>query len=132
MHWLNDFATDREASIITTYFLGAVFAFLVSALIIRLLLGWLKARSWPVRTVLVILLLAGATIGLTALTYALDYRSFHAKWHSEAFSRIWFFEQAFTILGAFYQFAVLGIRLYLPFAPLILILASSILLRSTR
>jgi hypothetical protein len=132
MHWLRNFATDRTASIITTYFFGAVIAFLVCAFIIRLSVGWLKARSRPMRIILVIILLAGATIGITALIYALDYRAFYAKWHSEAFSRIWFFEQAFTILGAFYQFAVLGIRFYLPLAPLILILASSILLRSTR
>jgi hypothetical protein len=132
MHWINDFATDRTWSIITTYFLGAVIAFLVCAFIIRLLLGWLKARSWPVRIILVITLVTGATIGITALLYALEYREFYAKWHSEAFSRIWFFEQAFTILVAFYQFAVLGIRFYLPLAPLILILTSSILLRSTR
>jgi len=55
-----------------------------------------------------------ATIGITAAIYALIYRSYYAAWHAEAFTLTWFFQQAFTSLGALAQFAVLGLRLYFP------------------
>lgn len=73
--------------------------------------------------------LTALTIGVTAGLFALEYRSFYANWHSPAFSKIWFFEQFFTLAGAIYQFAVLGLRLYLPLSPFIVFSASIILLR---
>ncbi|TPM02047.1 hypothetical protein [Mesorhizobium sp. B2-3-10] len=58
--------------------------------------------------------LAAATIGLTALLYALQYRSYYAEWHAPVFTFTWGFQLAFTMAVASYQFVVLGIRLYFP------------------
>ncbi|WP_199227119.1 hypothetical protein [Aminobacter sp. AP02] len=57
---------------------------------------------------------ATATIGLTALLYALQYRSYYAEWHEAPFTITWAFQFVFTGLVALYQFAVLGLRLYFP------------------
>lgn len=65
-----------------------------------------------------------ATIGITAAIFALIYRSYYAAWHDETFSVRWFFQFGFTTLGAFGQFAVLGLRLYFPFGFVALILLS--------
>lgn len=61
------------------------------------------------------------TIAMTAMLYALDYRQFYAQWHAPAGTRTWFFQFAFTSLIAFYQFLVLGVRLYLPLGGVILV-----------
>ncbi|WP_171026194.1 hypothetical protein [Mesorhizobium comanense] len=58
--------------------------------------------------------IAAATIGLTALLYALHYRSYYAEWHAPVFTLTWGFQFAFTMAVASYQFVVLGIRLYFP------------------
>lgn len=55
-----------------------------------------------------------ATIGFTALFFALDYRVYYAEWHEPAFTVPWAFQLVFTALVAVYQFAVLGLRFYLP------------------
>jgi hypothetical protein len=52
------------------------------------------------------------TVGMTALLFALQYRQYYSEWHADTFSKIWFLQFAFTIAGAFFQFAVLGLRLY--------------------
>lgn len=64
-----------------------------------------------------------ATIAATALLYALQYRGYYAQWHADTLSYNWVLQQVFTTLSSFYQFAVLGVRMYLPlgFAALILV-----------
>ncbi len=57
------------------------------------------------------------------------YRVFYAQWHAPALSRIWFFQQLFTSLGAVYQFAILGLGLYFPFAVVPVLAAGAILCR---
>lgn len=54
------------------------------------------------------------TIAITAALYALQYRSYYAEWHAPAFTVTWAIQFLFTTAVAFYQFAVLGIRLYFP------------------
>ena len=70
-----------------------------------------------------------ATIGLTAATYSLSYWSFYAQWHGPAFSRLWVWQFFFTNLGALYQFAVMGLKLYLPLGIMFLTLASWLIAR---
>lgn len=82
--------------------------------------------------IMTIISLVSSTLIFTSLIFALQYRIFYAQWHEPAFSRIWFFQQLFTSLGAAYQFAVLGSRLYLPAGPLFLLAASYALLRRMR
>lgn len=60
------------------------------------------------------------TIGMTALLFALDYREFYAQWHAPIGTTTWLFQFAFTTLIAFYQFLVMGLRLYLPVGGVIL------------
>lgn len=54
------------------------------------------------------------TVGLTALLYAIQYRSYYAEWHADPLTVTWAFQLVFTGLAAFYQFAVLGLQLYFP------------------
>ena len=70
-----------------------------------------------------------ATIGLTAAAYSLNYWSFYAQWHGPAFSRLWVWQFFFTNLGALYQFAVMGLKLYLPLGIVFLTLASWLIAR---
>ena len=106
------------------------------------LLGWLATEladlaigrrlsfrwRWPLMTVF----LAGATLAFTAFLFALDYRAFYARWHASAFSIDWTLQFLFTSASATYQFLVIGLRLYLPWAPLAAIIASYLLVRRQR
>jgi len=65
-----------------------------------------------------------ATIGVTGLIFAFDYREYYATWHEEAFTVTWMFQLVFTTLGALIQFAVLGVRLFFPLGFAALFLAS--------
>ena len=72
------------------------------------------SRRYEARVALNMLLLAGGTIAAAALLYALQYRFYYAEAHAPAFSIIWVYELVFTALAALYQFAVLGMRLFVP------------------
>jgi len=76
--------------------------------------------------------LAAATACATAGIFALDYRAYYAEWHEDPLSRIWFFQFAFTVAAAFYQFAALGLRLYFPMGFVSLAIASIWFARSVR
>lgn len=76
--------------------------------------------------------LAVTTMGLTALLYALQYRSYYAEWHAPAFTITWAFQFVFTSLVAAYQFAVLGVRMYFPLGFVALIAASLWFARRSR
>ena len=67
------------------------------------------------------------TIAATSAIFAVIFRSFYAQWHGEAFSRLWLVQLVFTTASALYQFAVLGIRLYLPLGVMFLFGASWLL-----
>lgn len=60
------------------------------------------------------LCLTVCTIAATAFLFAMDYRSFYARWHAPFGTRIWVYQFTFTSASAVYQFFVMGIRLYLP------------------
>jgi hypothetical protein len=64
------------------------------------------------------------TIGLTALTFAFDFWWYFSQWHGETFSKLWANQFIFTFASAIYQFMVSGIRLYLPFGLVALVIAS--------
>ncbi|AEH89206.1 hypothetical protein [Mesorhizobium opportunistum] len=76
--------------------------------------------------------LAAATIGLTGGLYALQYRSYYAEWHAPALTHTWALQLVFTTLIAFYQFVVLGIRLYFPLGFIALFAASAWFARRRR
>lgn len=67
------------------------------------------------------------TIGITSAIFAIIYRNFYAQWHGDPFTRIWLVQLVFTSAAALYQFAVMGIRLYLPLGVMFLFGASWLL-----
>ena len=69
-------------------------------------------------------LLGAGTIGLSALVFAFDFWLYFAQWHSEPFSKLWANQLVFTFASAIYQFLVSGLRLYLPFGLIALVMAS--------
>lgn len=91
--------------------LGGLFAFPPAIL----LAGWLGGRwTGTRRFALAMVALAVATISVTAMLYALQYRLYYSEWHDNVFTVRWMFEVGFTTLAALYQFAVLGMRHFLP------------------
>jgi hypothetical protein len=76
--------------------------------------------------------LAAMTVCATAGIFALDYRAYYAEWHEDPLTRIWFFQFAFTVAAAFYQFAALGLRLYFPIGFIALAIVSIWFARSVR
>lgn len=68
--------------------------------------------------------LAIGTIGLTALIFAFDFWLYFSQWHGPVFSGLWTNQFVFTFASAIYQFLVSGLRLYLPFGLIALVIAS--------
>lgn len=120
---------DSLMRLLYTYFLGGLIAW---PLAITILVQLRNRVSTAFMFIVAMMLLVIFTIGITSLLYALQYRAFFAQWHQPLFTRIWFFQQLFTTLGALFQFAVIGTRLYLPLAPIALVATSYILCRRIR
>lgn len=93
------------------FFLGGAIAFAPAACIARRLARNLVAER---RFALSFLLLAAATIGATALAYAVQYRLYYSEWHDDPFTIRWLLEVGFTTAAAFYQFAAMGMGLFFP------------------
>ncbi len=122
--------TFHATTILVIFFTGGFFGWCLTELVGR----WLK-RSCRQTWLLAALAIAGltaATVFFTAALFALEYRSFYAQWHAEPLSRIWFLQFIFTSASAFYQFAVMALRLYLPLAPPMLVAGTWIMLRRMR
>lgn len=101
----------RVRAVVVLFALGGAAAFPIGWMLARLLSHGRRAET---AFAAAFVALAVTTIGLTALFYALQYRSYYAEWHAEPFTVTWAFQFVFTGLVALYQFAVLGIRLYFP------------------
>ena len=72
------------------------------------------------------------TVAMTAALYGLQYRSYYAQWHADAFTRIWFLQFTHTLAAAAYEFAALGLRLYFPLGFVALLAASLWFARRSR
>lgn len=59
-------------------------------------------------------LLALGTIAMTAFLFAMEYRSFYAQWHHPILTWMGFRQFIGTSASGVYQFAVMGLGLYLP------------------
>lgn len=103
---------EQVRVVLALYLAGALVAFPVALFLARLVSA---GRSRQIAFCAFFLALACSTIGMTAAIYALWYRVYYAQWHAEPFSKAWLLQLAFTVAGALYQFAVLGLRLYFPF-----------------
>ncbi|MFZ2101468.1 MAG: hypothetical protein WAU86_12980 [Oricola sp.] len=117
-----DRVLDRHVALILAfYFAGAFLAYVP----VRLIVSWANRRlPASLRFLFALIMLAGGTLAGTAFVLALDYRAYYAAWHASAFSRIWFYQQFYTLLGSTFQYLVIGTRLYWPLGVLFLIVAS--------
>ncbi len=113
---------ERKSELLVTFFgLGGLIAFLIVTLLFRWVPGrWRKGQRFAAAFIGLSL----ATIGITALIFALHFRAYFAEWHDDHLSIRLAFETTFTIAAAIYQFLVLGLRLYLPLAVIALLGAS--------
>lgn len=127
MHIWRDSALihGKLASILALHFGCAMAAFLLALWCIGKVLG--EDRRFGRRFAAAFVFLSGLTIGLTALVFALIYRSAYAQWHGPPLSAAWTEALVFTIAGAVYQFLVLGLRHYVPLGFAALVAASLVL-----
>lgn len=120
--WLDNWETPEKIRfVVLLYAMGAALAFPVGLFAARLLsLG----RPSEVAFAAAFICLLATTLAFTGGLFALQYRSYYAEWHAEAFTVLWAFELVFTSLTALYQFVVLGVRLYFPLGFIALAVAS--------
>tara|TARA_R110002020_G_scaffold35735_8_gene107752 strand:+ start:986 stop:1570 length:585 start_codon:yes stop_codon:yes gene_type:complete len=127
--WLSMAAqTDHYWSITALLFGGAALAWPLSLASFRFLAF---GRSREAAFAAAFLCLTIFTIGVTAVIFAIIYRNFYAQWHGDAFTKLWLIQLVFTTAAALYQFAVIGLRLYLPVGVVALFAASFLLARRT-
>ena len=105
-----EWKTGHLAPLLVIFFLGALFAWPLAVLALRVIgLG----NGLP-RHFLAFLILTGTTVGVTAGLFALDYWIFRTGWHSTPLTKLWLLQLIISIIAALYQFAVLGLALFLP------------------
>jgi hypothetical protein len=116
LEWRMEAITGHFRPLLAVYFAGGAVAWPAALFITRFVA--LGARP-ALRFAVALATLALATIGLTALVFAAVYRQFYADWHGEPFTTIWVLQFVVTIISALYQFAVLGLWLFLPLGPVL-------------
>ena len=106
--------------LIEVFALGAFLAAPVALWFTRIIAR--KNRSSAFAAMFVMLSIG--TMGLTALIFAFDFWLYFSQWHGDVFSALWTNQFVFTFAAAIYQFFVSGVRLYLPFGLIALLIAS--------
>ena len=76
-----------------------------------------------------LLVALAASVAITGLALALPQYLYYGQWRAPAFSKAWFVQTAFSLASAYYQFAVLALRLYFPVPFLILLAIGWVLVR---
>lgn len=128
------YAQDRlwlsaDLDILGLYFVGGLIGWVLALPFARFCAA---GRRPETRFAAWLLWLAIGTIGVTAGLFALQYRSFYSQWHAPFLSRIWVYQLVFTSASAVYQFAVIGLRLFMPLGFMLLIATSAIMARRMR
>lgn len=103
--------TFHLEKLLAIYFAGGLAAWPIVLPVARFLT---RRRTVETRFAAHFALLSLGTIAITAFLFAMDYRLFYAQWHQPFGTRIWLYQFVFTLLGAAYQFVVMGLGLYLP------------------
>ncbi|AKI00330.1 hypothetical protein IMCC20628_01614 [Hoeflea sp. IMCC20628] len=125
--WLSTAAlTDHYWSLTALAFCGAALAWPLSLASFRFI-SYGRAREAAFAAAF--LCLTVFTIGVTSVMFAFLYRNFYAQWHGDPFTKLWLVQLVFTVGAALYQFAVQGLRLYLPLGVVFLFAASFLLAR---
>ncbi|NTF42133.1 hypothetical protein G6L80_09425 [Agrobacterium rhizogenes] len=125
----NGLLTSHLTALTLVYFFGGTLSWLV---MVPLTGHFTKHRPSSARFAAFFLVLSIGTVAATAFLFAMDYRWFYARWHAPFGSLIWIFQFVFTGASAVYQFAVLGLTLFLPFGLFFLIAAATYLARHRR
>lgn len=107
----NRLATVHLEALTVLYFAGGLLAwpFIIPA--VRLLA---RNASPEARFAACFVLLALGTIAMTAFLFAMEYWLFYAQWHQPLLSRMGLKQLMGTVASGVYQFAVMGMGLYLP------------------
>jgi len=119
--------TSHVPAILALVFFSGVAAYFLATITLNLLI---RNKRLEVRLSASFLVILIFTIGITSIVYAIDYWSFYTRWHGEPLSILWMIQMAFTMLGGLYQFAVMGLKLYMPIG-LFCLIAASIFLANT-
>lgn len=119
--------TFHLQKLLLLYFSGGLLAWLLALPLARF---FTRRRAAETRFAAHFVLLGLGTVAVTAALFALQYRVFYAQWHQPFGTRIWIYQFVFTFAGALYQFAVMGLSLYLP-AGLPLLAGASLWLAKT-
>ncbi|MEM5472548.1 hypothetical protein WNZ14_12485 [Hoeflea sp. AS60] len=123
--WLSMGAvTSHYWNLTALAFCGAALAWPMSLAAFRFI-AFRRAREAAFATAFICLTVF--TIGVTSLMFAIVYRNFYAQWHGDTFTKLWLYQLVFTTASALYQFAVQGVRLYLPLGVIFLFGASYLL-----
>jgi len=125
----NGLLTSHLTALALVYFLGGALSWPIMVPLARRVAS---SRPPSARFAAFFLALSLGTTAMTAFLFAMDYRWFYARWHAPFGSLIWTFQFLFTGASAVYQFAVLGVTLFLPFGLLCLIATSAYLARYER
>lgn len=112
--WREDeLGTARAATIIAVFFAGA---FLALALVAVFGLFRLFRRRRSVHFAFIVAGLLALTVLLTASLFTVPQYAYYTQWHEEVLTLHWIEQFAFTVVGAFYQFAVMALPFYFPLA----------------
>lgn len=115
--------------ILVLFFIGGALALPLAAFAIRLVA---MRKHVAVRLAAALTLLPIATIGMTALLFALDNARFYVGWTDLISGPFGLFEILITVAVSLAAFVVLGVRLFFPFGLLALIVGSAWLVRRVR
>jgi hypothetical protein len=107
----NGLLTSHLTALTLVYFFGGALSWPVVVLLVR---RFARQRPTSARFAAFFLALSIGTAAMTAFLFAMDYRWFYSRWHAPFGSLIWIFQFLFTGASAVYQFAVLGLALFLP------------------
>jgi len=125
----NGLLTSHVTALTLVYFFGGALSW---PILVPLARRFTRYRPTSARFAAFFLVLAIGTAAMTAFLFAMDYRWFYSRWHAPFGSLIWTFQFLFTGASAIYQFAVLGLTLFLPLGLLCLIAVSAYLARQVR
>lgn len=107
----NRLETFHLAELSILFFAGGLFAWPFAVPAARLTT---RNRRVETRFAASFALLALGTIAMTAFLFAMDYRLFYSQWHAPLTTWIGIKQFVGTSASAVYQFAVIGLGLYLP------------------
>lgn len=119
LYWREELILLSKLAVISMFFYGAAVGFAPGLWLAELVCG--KAGQ-VTRFIVGTIILGLATQTATATIFALQYRVFYAYWHAPFLTVVWCYQQVFTTASAVYQFTVDSEYVYVPLAPLALLL----------